>query len=39
MSLRVVTQYEMVLLNEQGEWDGQLQVKIGRFGLIKPEMA
>ena len=32
-------EYEMVLLNEAGEWDGCVEVKIGRFALVKPEMA
>jgi ApaG protein len=32
-------EYEMVLLNEQGEWMDRVEVKIGRFALIKPDMA
>ena len=32
-------EYEMVTLNEQGEWMDRIEVKIGRFALIKPDMA
>jgi hypothetical protein len=28
-----------VLAPESGEWDKRIEVAIGRFGLIKPEMA
>ncbi len=32
-------EYEMVILNDQGEWEDRVEVKIGRFALIKPDMA
>lgn len=30
-------EYEMVVINSQGEWGDKFEVKIGKFALRKPE--
>lgn len=32
-------EYEMVVLDEQGEWGERFEARIGRFALRKPEQA
>lgn len=32
-------EFEMVTLNDQGEWMDRMEARIGRFALIKPDMA